>query len=237
MKLTSASRAAATISRASASVVRSPNIIVPRQMIDTSSPLVPSRRNCIVSPVCRFARRGRSAVGDAAARRARTTAIDMNVLFEDDGQLKAGTLLADNDMSLQVEAVSGKRHKVKAAHVLLRFASPSAAETIARAHELVRGIDIGFLWEASGDDEFGFIDLAREYYGATPAAPEAASIALSLAAAPMYFYRKGRGRYRRAPPEALTAALASVARKEREARDIAAWADELAARRLPDALA
>ena len=161
----------------------------------------------------------------------------MNVLFEDDGQLKAGTLLADNDMSLQVEAVSGKRHKVKAAHVLLRFASPSAAETLARAHELARGIDIGFLWEASGDGEFGFIDLAREYYGATPAAPEAASIALSLAAAPMYFYRKGRGRYRKAPPDALAAALASVARKEREARDIAAWADELAARRLPDALA
>jgi hypothetical protein len=31
----------------------------------------------------------------------------MNVLFEDDGQLKAGTLLAVNDASLQVEAASG----------------------------------------------------------------------------------------------------------------------------------
>ena len=161
----------------------------------------------------------------------------MNVLFEDDGQLKAGTLIAENDTSLHVEAVSGKRHKVKTAHVLLRFASPSAAEAIARAHELAREIDAGFLWEVSGDDEFGFDVLARDYYGHVPAAPEAASIAQVLAAHPMYFYRKGRGRYRKAPPDALKAALASVARKEREARDIAAWAAELAAKRLPDALA
>ena len=57
----------------------------------------------------------------------------MNVLFEDDGQLKAGTLLADHDASLQVEAVSGKRQKIKASHVLLRFAAPSPAETMAKA--------------------------------------------------------------------------------------------------------
>ena len=53
----------------------------------------------------------------------------MNVLFEDDGQLKAGTVLADNDASLQVEAISGKRIKIKATNVLLRFSSQ-----IGRAH-------------------------------------------------------------------------------------------------------
>ncbi len=161
----------------------------------------------------------------------------MNLLFEDGGQLKAGTLLADNDASLQVEAVSGKRQKVKAGHVLLRFVAPSPAEMLARAHELARGIDPDFLWEVSGEAEFGFDELANEYFGGTPAPPESAAVALALSAAPMYFYRKGRGRYRRAPPEALEAALASIARKEREARDIAAWAAELGQRRLPAALA
>jgi len=161
----------------------------------------------------------------------------MNVLFEDDGQLKAGTLLADNDASLQVEAVSGRRQKIKAAHVLLRFAAPSPAETLARAQQLVDGIDPNFLWEVVPDDEFGFDELAREYYGATPAPAEAAAVALALARAPMYFYRKGRGRYRRAPPDALKAALASVARKEREARDVAQWTSELREHRLPQALA
>jgi exoribonuclease II len=161
----------------------------------------------------------------------------MNVLFEDDGQLKAGTLLADNDASLQVEAVSGKRQKIKAAHVLLRFAAPTPAETLARAQQLVDGIDPNFLWEVVPDDEFGFEELAREYYGATPAPAEAAAVALALARAPMYFYRKGRGRYRRAPPDALKAALASAARKEREARDIAQWTTELREHRLPQPLA
>ena len=36
----------------------------------------------------------------------------MNVLFEDDGQLKAGTVLADQDTSLQVEVSTGRRLKV-----------------------------------------------------------------------------------------------------------------------------
>jgi len=161
----------------------------------------------------------------------------MHVLFEEDGQLKAGTLLADHDASLSVEAVSGKRQKIKAAHVLLRFAAPSPAETLARAHELVPELDPNFLWEVVPDDEFGFDELAREYYGATPAPAESAAVALALARAPMYFYRKGRGRYRRAPPDALKAALASVARKEREARDIGQWVAELTAHRLPQPLA
>ena len=50
----------------------------------------------------------------------------MNVLFEDDGQLKAGTVLADQDASLQVEAVSGKRMKIKAGNVIIvRYEGPA----------------------------------------------------------------------------------------------------------------
>ena len=115
----------------------------------------------------------------------RASSMRMNVLFEDDGQLKAGTLLADHDASLSVEAVSGKRQKIKAAHVLLRFSEPSPAETLARAHELVADLDPNFLWEVVPDDEFGFEELAREYYGATPAPAQSAAVALALARAPM----------------------------------------------------
>ena len=78
--------------------------------------------------------------------------------------------------------------------------------------------------------------LARESYGHTPAPVEAAAVALALAAAPMFFYKRGKGRYRKAPPDALKAALASVERKKREAGQVAAWSDELHAHRLPDAL-
>ncbi len=141
----------------------------------------------------------------------------MHVLFEDDGQLKAGTVLTDNDASLQVEAASGKRLKIKATAVLLRYADPSPTMLIAEAQKEARALDPNFLWDVSGDDDFGFIDLAREYFGHAPAPVEAAAVAMALAAAPMFFYKRGKGRYRRAPPQALAAALASVERKKHEA--------------------
>jgi len=161
----------------------------------------------------------------------------MHVLFEDDGQLKAGTVLNDHDQSLQVETVSGKRQKVKASNVLLRFANPAAADTMATAHALAADLDANFLWEAVGEAEFGFDELAREYYGGAPTAPQAAAVAMLLAASPMHFYRRGKGRYRKAPPEALKAALASVERKKREATQTDEWIAALVQNRLPDALA
>ena len=48
---------------------------------------------------------------------------------------------------------------------------------------------------------------------------------MTLAAAPMYFYKRGKGRYRKAPAAALAAALASVERKKHEAEQMAAWVD------------
>jgi exoribonuclease-2 len=160
----------------------------------------------------------------------------MNVLFEDDGHLKAGSVLADNDASLQIEAVSGKRLKIKSGAVLLRFASPPAGEALVEGQTLAAELDPTFLWEVSGEGEFGFADLAREYYGAPPTPAQAAAVAMMLHASPMHFYKKGKGRYRKAPPAALAAALASVARKEREAEQMAAWIAELGAGRLPEPL-
>ncbi len=160
----------------------------------------------------------------------------MNVLFEDDGQLKAGTVLADQDASLQVEAVSGKRMKIKAGNVLLRFASPAASEVLAEGGRLASELDPGFLWEASDDGEFGFADLAREYYGNAPSPAQSAAVALLLHGSPMHFYKKGKGRYRKAPEQSLKAALASVERKAREAELIAGWTHELLAGRFPEPL-
>ncbi len=161
----------------------------------------------------------------------------MNVLFEDDGQLKAGTVLADHDASLQIEAASGKRLKVKAGSVLLRFATPSPSETISAGHQLAGELDPTFLWEVSGDGEFGFDELAREYYGSNPTPPQQAAVALLLHGAPMHFYKRGKGRYRKAPADALTAALASIERKQRDAGQVAQWVAQLDRRELPDALA
>ncbi len=160
----------------------------------------------------------------------------MHVFFEDDGAFKAGTVLADNDTSLQVEAASGKRLKVKAANVLLRFADPSPSALLADAQTLAAELDPDFLWEVSREREFAFSELAGEYFGRAPRPAEAAALAICLHRSPMHFYRKGKGRYRAAPADALRAALAGSERKRREAEQVATWAEELKAHRLPDAL-
>jgi exoribonuclease II len=137
----------------------------------------------------------------------------MHVFFEDDGAFKAGSVLVDNDTSLQVEAASGKRLKIKAANVLLRFADPSPSALLAEAHALAAALDPNFLWEVSGNGEFSFNDLAIDYYGRLPRPAESAALALCLHASPMHFYKKGKGRYKGAPADALKAALAGVERK------------------------
>jgi exoribonuclease-2 len=160
----------------------------------------------------------------------------MHVFFEEDGAFKAGTVLADNESSLQVEAASGKRLKVKAANVLLRFAEPSPAALLADAQSIAAELDPTFLWEVSREREFAFSELAGEYFGHAPKPAEAAALAMCLHRSPMHFYRKGKGRYRAAPADALRAALASTERKAREADQVTALAEELKARRLPNAI-
>ncbi|MCM2309424.1 MAG: RNB domain-containing ribonuclease [Sulfuritalea sp.] len=157
----------------------------------------------------------------------------MNVLFEEDGAFRAGSVLADNVSSLQIELASGKRSKVKATNVLLRFAAPTAGELLERAEKQAEDIDVDFLWEACGEQEFGFEELAAEYHGAKPDAVQSAAVLLRLHAAPIYFHRKGRGRFRKAPPEILQAALAGLEKKRLQAAAIERMVEELKSGRLP----
>jgi len=157
----------------------------------------------------------------------------MNVLFEEDGAFKAGTVLADNVSSLQVETSSGKRVKVKSAAVLLSYTQPTARELLDRAEAEAERMEAEFLWEVCGEGEFAFTEFAQEYFGRKPDAVESAAILLRLHAAPIYFHRKGKGRFRKAPPEILQAALAGLEKKRLQALAIERMVDELKAGRLP----
>ncbi|HEY6240436.1 MAG TPA: ribonuclease catalytic domain-containing protein [Burkholderiales bacterium] len=143
-------------------------------------------------------------------------------------------MLADGDTSLQVEAPHGKRAKIKAKDVLLRFQEPGAVQFLAQAEELARGIETDFLWQCCDMNEFGFADLAREYCGRTPSAVESAGILVKLHSAPVYFYRKGRGRYRAAPSETLRTALAGIEKREKQKLQVNEWAEQLARGELPE---
>ncbi len=152
----------------------------------------------------------------------------MNVLYEEEGEFKVGAVLARAPASLQVESPHGRRTKVKAAQVLLEFERPSGAELLAQAERFAADLDTHFLWQCCGRSEFGFQDLAREYVGRAPSADEAAGVLLKLHAAPMYFYRRGRGRYQAAPEETLKRALEGLEKKKRIQEKIADWAARLA---------
>ena len=135
-------------------------------------------------------------------------------------------MLTENDASYQVEAAHGKRSKIKAANVLLKFSSPALSEFLPAAESAASELELDFLWEVAPKEEFGADAMAAEYYGRAPAPVEAAALILRLSGAPMYFHKKGRGRYKAAPEEALKAALASVERKKREAELQARYVDE-----------
>ena len=158
----------------------------------------------------------------------------VNVLYEDGGEFKVATVLTEGENSLQVEAPHGRRAKIKSKDVLLRFAEPGAGELLVQAEAMAGTVDANFLWECCGEEEFDFADLAREYCGHQPSAAEAAGILLKLHSAPVYFYRKGRGRFRAAPAETLRAALAGIERKRLQQLQVAAWAEQLAGGKFPD---
>ncbi len=157
----------------------------------------------------------------------------MFALYEDTGRFFAGRVLAASDASLQVELESGKRVKVKAAAVMLRFEQPQPAELMAAAQQLAADVDLDIAWEFAPAEDFGFADLAREYFSQNATIEQQAAMLSALFGAPHYFRRLGRGNFRKAPEETVKAALLGIERKKLQAAQVDAWAAELIAGTCP----
>lgn len=137
----------------------------------------------------------------------------MNLFFEESGDFRTGSILAQVGEAYQVELPGGKRTKVRARDVLFQYEAADAAQFMSEAEAVGAEIDLDFLWEVAGEAEFGFAELGAEYFGHEPHPHEAAGLLMRLHGAPMYFYRKGRGRYKAAPEKSLKAALAGLEKK------------------------
>ena len=160
----------------------------------------------------------------------------MYALFDDAGRFHAGRVMAEADASLQVELDSGKRVKVKAANVMLKFDQPTPAELMRAAAALAQQIDLDLAWEFAPEAEFSFADLARDYFDAKAGPEKQAAALLRLFDAPHYFRRLGKGMFKKAPEETVKAALLGIERKKQVAAQIEAWAGELVQGRCPDAV-
>lgn len=161
----------------------------------------------------------------------------MQLLYEEDGDLKVGAVLGEAPASFQVESPHGRRSKVKAANVLLSFERPSGAELLAEAQKFAQALEVDFLWQCSGSREFGFRELAHEYVGREPTPVEAAGVLMKLHSAPMYFYRRGKGRFQAAPEATLQLALAGIEKKKRIQENIESWTQRLARFECPPEIA
>jgi len=151
----------------------------------------------------------------------------MHVLFEEAGKFMAGRVLFEAESSAQVELDTGKRVKVKAAHILLRFDKPAPQALLASAAALAQTIELELAWEFSPDDEFGFADLARDYFSLQATLEQQAGMLVRLFEAPHYFRRAGKGRFRKAPADIIAQALAALEKKRLQTEQIAQWALEL----------
>src|SRR3990167_5987475 len=160
----------------------------------------------------------------------------MNLFFEESGDFKAGVALSQQGEAYQVEMQSGKRTKVRARDVLLHFAAPEPAQLMVEARQIAADMDLDFLWEVAGQEEFGFAELGAEYFGHAPQPHEAAGLLLRLHSAPIYFYKKGKGRYKAALEASVKAALAGVEKKRQQGLIQAQYVDELKSNRLPEAM-
>jgi exoribonuclease-2 len=158
----------------------------------------------------------------------------MFLLFDEAGKFMAGRVMSETDASAQVELDSGKRVKVKTANMLIKFEKPSPAEFMAAAQAASQNIELEMAWEFAPDEEFGFADLARDYFSAQAPLSEQAAMLFRLFESPHYFRRAGKGRFRKASADVIAQALAAIEKKKLVALQITQWATELANSQCPE---
>jgi len=164
----------------------------------------------------------------------------MHLLFEESGDLKIATSQSVSGIgdaeSWQATTLSGKKIKLKAKEVWLRFENSDAHAVMSQANELSAGIDLQLLWDCAPDEEFGLVDVSQEYFGDQASIAQQVALGLALQGAPVFFRRKGRGRFQRAPLEQLQAGLAAIERKQKELEQQHVWQQDLIAGQFPETL-
>ncbi len=164
----------------------------------------------------------------------------MNLLYEEGGDIKIAAVQSATGTgdaeSWQATSLSGKKIKLKAKEVWLRFEKPEAQAAMDEALVLSKDIDLQLLWDCAPEEEFGLVDVSLEYFGSQATIPQQVALAIALQDAPVFFRRKGRGRFQRAPLEQLQAGLAALERKQKELEQQSVWQQDLVAGIFPETL-
>ena len=158
----------------------------------------------------------------------------MYAIYEEAGKYASGKILSTTDTSAQIELDSGKRIKVKSAQLLLQFEAPAPALLWTQAQEARATMETELAYEFAQDDEFDFIQLAKDYFSSDASLAQKLASLLLLFEAPHYFRRLGKGRFKKAAPEVVALALAAIEKKRLLQAQTDQWAQDLAAGLCPD---
>jgi exoribonuclease-2 len=151
----------------------------------------------------------------------------MYALYEEGGKFLTGRVLSEAEASAQIELDSGKRAKVKANQILLKFDKPQPSEFMLAGQAVARSMEVDMAWEFAPEEEFGFADLARDYFSKDATPSQQLGTLLCLFEAPHYFRRAGKGRFRKASAEVIQQALVAIEKKKQLQLQISAWAQQL----------
>ena len=88
----------------------------------------------------------------------------MYALYEESGKFHTGRVLSEADASAQLELDSGKRVKVKSNQLLMKFDKPQPTEFMLAGRAVASSMEVDMAWEFAPEEEFGFADLARDYF-------------------------------------------------------------------------
>ena len=151
----------------------------------------------------------------------------MYALYEEGGKFQTGRILSEAEASAQLELDSGKRVKLKTSQLLMKFDNPSPAEFMRAGQEVARAMEVDMAWEFAPDEEFGFADLARDYFSKDANPSQQLGALLCLFEAPHYFRRAGKGRFRKASAEIVQQALIAIEKKKHLQLQVSDWANTL----------
>ena len=156
------------------------------------------------------------------------------VFYEAQGKLHIATVMEQKDSHLQVKGQGSSTQKIKSKDVLLQAnLNDTPAQLTEQVASLSTQVDLDLLWECAPEEVFGFIEIAKEYFGENASVIEQAAMWQAIQGAPIYFGKKGKGQFVRQPYEQIQIALAAVAKKEERLRQQAVWVEEMTAGRAP----
>jgi exoribonuclease-2 len=164
----------------------------------------------------------------------------MDIWFEDDGTLQAASIVEDIEGGVLIDLRNKRRVKLRSERVLFEFAA-----TEEQSHEALRQaavalaqtLDVGFLWECAGEEEFSFVDLAQAYVGHPPSAVEAGAIWLRLSEDTGHFLKRGGKRFVRGTQDDIAQAAVRAAKRAALGEQQTSWVDALLAGTLPKEIA